>query len=125
MKDPGNERLSYWIDTVPAPEIQAPRLTQDTKADVAIIGGGIAGLTTAYLLANAGQDVVLLERDQLALAETQEPGRFFGRCGVMPLGVDAQGYTRVDRAAGHPVTVCLEPKRNEFMSHFIAQLSAK
>ena len=35
----------------------------------------------------------------------------------------AQGYTRVD-ATGRPVTVCLEPKRDEFMRHFIAQLSA-
>jgi inosine-uridine nucleoside N-ribohydrolase len=63
--------------------------------------------------------------DQLALAETQAPGRFFGRCDPLPLRVDAEGYTRVDRAAGHPVTVCLEPKRNDFMQHFIAQLSAK
>jgi purine nucleosidase len=63
--------------------------------------------------------------DQLALAETQEPGRFFARCEPMPLRVDRDGYTRVDRAAGHPVTVCLEPKRDAFMQHFIAQLSAK
>jgi inosine-uridine nucleoside N-ribohydrolase len=63
--------------------------------------------------------------DQLAVAETQEPGRFFGHCDALPLKVDAQGYTRVDRAAGHDVTVCLEPKRNDFMTHFIAQLSAK
>jgi inosine-uridine nucleoside N-ribohydrolase len=63
--------------------------------------------------------------DQLALAETQEPGRFFARCAPMPLRVDPAGYTRVDAAAGRPVTVCLEPKRNDFMSHFIAQLSAK
>jgi inosine-uridine nucleoside N-ribohydrolase len=63
--------------------------------------------------------------DQLAIAETQEPGRFFGRCEAMPITVDAGGYTRVDRAAGHSVTVCLEPKRDAFMQHFIAQLSAK
>ena len=63
--------------------------------------------------------------DQLALAETQEPGRFFGLCESMPLRVDAEGYTRVDGKAGHPVTVCLEPKRDAFMKHFIAQLSAK
>jgi inosine-uridine nucleoside N-ribohydrolase len=61
--------------------------------------------------------------DQMALAETQHPGRFFGRCDPMPIRVDAEGYTRVDRANGRPVTVCLEPKRNEFMTHFIAQLS--
>ncbi|HEY2561916.1 MAG TPA: nucleoside hydrolase [Caldimonas sp.] len=63
--------------------------------------------------------------DQLALAEAQEPGRFFNRCEAMPIRVDGDGYTRVDRAAGHPVTVCLEPKRDAFMQHFIAQLSAK
>ena len=63
--------------------------------------------------------------DQLALAETQEPGRFFGRCEAMPIRVDDDGYTRVDRAAGNQVTVCLEPKRDAFMAHFIAQLSAK
>jgi inosine-uridine nucleoside N-ribohydrolase len=63
--------------------------------------------------------------DQLALAEAQHPGRFFGRCEAMPLRVDAAGFTRVDRAAGRPVTVCLEPKRNDFMAHFLAQVGAK
>lgn len=63
--------------------------------------------------------------DQLALAETQHPGRFFGRCEPMPLRVDEAGYTRVDKAAGRMVTVCLEPKRDEFMKHYLAQLAAK
>ena len=63
--------------------------------------------------------------DQLALAEAQEPGRFFGRCEPLPLRVDAEGFTRVDARAGRPVTVCLEPKRNEFMAHFLGQLSVK
>lgn len=63
--------------------------------------------------------------DQMALAETQHPGRFFARCDALPLTVDDQGFTRVDRAGGHPVHVCLEPKRNEFMAHYLAQLAAK
>ena len=63
--------------------------------------------------------------DQTALAEAQHPGRFFNRCESLPLRVDAEGYTRVDRAAGHPVVVCLEPKRNEFMAHYLAQLASK
>jgi inosine-uridine nucleoside N-ribohydrolase len=63
--------------------------------------------------------------DQLALAETQEPGRFFKRCEPTPVRVDRDGYTRVDREAGRPITVCLEPKRDEYMAHFIAQLSAR
>ena len=35
----------------------------------------------------------------------------------MSLKVDDSGYTRVDPQGG-PVTVCLEPKRDEFMKHF-------
>jgi inosine-uridine nucleoside N-ribohydrolase len=63
--------------------------------------------------------------DQLALAEAQHPGRFFGRCEPMPLRVDDQGYTRVAPTNGRPVAVCLEPKRDEFMKHYLAQLAAK
>jgi purine nucleosidase len=63
--------------------------------------------------------------DQLALAEAQHPGRFFGRCEPMPLRVDAQGYTRVATTNGRQVTVCLEPKRDEFMKHYLAQLATK
>jgi inosine-uridine nucleoside N-ribohydrolase len=63
--------------------------------------------------------------DQLALAETQHPGRFFARCDAIPLRVDDKGYTRVDQAAGTPVHVCVEPRRDEFMTHFLGQVSAK
>ena len=63
--------------------------------------------------------------DQLAIAEAQHPGRFFGRCEPMPLRVDDQGLTRVDAAKGRPVTVCLEPKRGEFMTHYLGQLAVK
>ena len=63
--------------------------------------------------------------DQAALAEAQHPGRFFNRCESMPLRVDDEGYTRVDRTNGRPVVVCLEPKRNEFMAHYLAQLASK
>jgi inosine-uridine nucleoside N-ribohydrolase len=63
--------------------------------------------------------------DQMAIAEAQHPGRFFGRCEPMPLRVDGEGYTRVDKTNGRPVTVCLEPKRDEFMAHYLAQLAAR
>lgn len=38
-----------------------PRLQEDLEVDVAIIGGGITGITAAQLLAEAGLDVVVLE----------------------------------------------------------------
>jgi len=63
--------------------------------------------------------------DQMALAEAQHPGQFFGRCERMPIRVDAGGFTRIDRTGGRSIAVCLEPKRNEFMTHYLAQLALK
>jgi purine nucleosidase len=63
--------------------------------------------------------------DQMALVEAQHPGQFFARCESMPIRVDADGFTRVDRTRGRPVAVCLEPKRNEFMTHYLAQLASR
>ena len=52
-------------------KLQGEPLLQNRHCDVCVVGGGIAGLTTAYLLANAGQSVVLLEaNEQLASGET-------------------------------------------------------
>jgi glycine/D-amino acid oxidase-like deaminating enzyme/nitrite reductase/ring-hydroxylating ferredoxin subunit len=39
-------------------------------ADVVVIGGGLVGITTAYLLTNAGVNVALLERDLCACVDT-------------------------------------------------------
>ncbi|MEX2172824.1 MAG: FAD-dependent oxidoreductase [Pirellulaceae bacterium] len=58
---------SLWLDT-PLPGF--PTLTADRRCDVAILGGGITGLTAAYLLQRAGKSVVVLERDKLAAADT-------------------------------------------------------
>ena len=63
--------------------------------------------------------------DQMAVAEAQHPGQFFGRCESMPIRVDADGFTRFDRAGVRPIAVCLEPKRNEFMTQYLAQLGSK
>jgi glycine/D-amino acid oxidase-like deaminating enzyme/nitrite reductase/ring-hydroxylating ferredoxin subunit len=47
------------------------RLSKSVQADVCVIGGGIAGLTTAYLLTKAGKSVALLEDGRLASGMTQ------------------------------------------------------
>ncbi|QDQ01060.1 FAD-dependent oxidoreductase [Lysinibacillus fusiformis] len=50
---------SLWLAT--SESISLPSLTDSTTCDVCIIGGGLTGLYTAYVLAKAGVDVVLLE----------------------------------------------------------------
>lgn len=52
-----------WLDTTPETDYGA--LDDKVSVDTAVIGGGIAGITTAFELRNAGQSVALLERDRL------------------------------------------------------------
>ncbi|WWC97684.1 hypothetical protein V866_004568 [Kwoniella sp. B9012] len=48
-----------------------PQLTQDTKTDVVVVGGGIAGLHIAYELLSSGmKKVVLLEDGKIGSGET-------------------------------------------------------
>ena len=55
---------SPWIATGTA-QPEHPGLDGDVRADVAVIGGGIVGVTTALLLTEAGARVALLEADRV------------------------------------------------------------
>ncbi|HEX6360479.1 FAD-dependent oxidoreductase [Actinophytocola sp.] len=55
---------SLWLETAPSPARREPPLPRE--ADVLVLGAGIAGLTTAYLLAEAGRSVVVLEAGEIA-----------------------------------------------------------
>lgn len=48
-----------------------PRLSIDEKADVCVIGAGIAGLTTAYLLIQSGKTVIVVDDGPIASGETE------------------------------------------------------
>ena len=60
--------VSLWMDTEVAPE--ALPLRTDDRADVVVVGSGIAGLSTAYELALRGQDVVVLDRGPIGKGMT-------------------------------------------------------
>ena len=45
---------------------QFPCLLEDTKAKVLVIGAGISGLSTAYELAQAGTEVIVVDRGGIA-----------------------------------------------------------
>ncbi|HLT50420.1 MAG TPA: FAD-dependent oxidoreductase [Arenibacter sp.] len=56
-------------DTVP----NFPQLEQHTAVDVAIIGGGITGITTALLLGQRGFKVCVLEAGQIGFPKGGAP----------------------------------------------------
>ncbi len=58
----------YWQDSSSMPRLA--RLDNDIHVDVAIVGGGITGITAAYLLKAAGRTVALLERERMAGVDT-------------------------------------------------------
>jgi glycine/D-amino acid oxidase-like deaminating enzyme/nitrite reductase/ring-hydroxylating ferredoxin subunit len=61
------ETKPNWFN-VPLP--QFPGIDRDLEVDVAIIGGGLTGITAAYLLKREGARVALVERQRCASADT-------------------------------------------------------
>ena len=52
-----------WRKNVDLPKFD--KLQQSVKTDVCIVGGGITGITTAYLLAKEGVKVILVDADNI------------------------------------------------------------
>lgn len=59
QKNLPENRHSFWLATEEATNF--PKLQEDIKIDIAIIGGGIAGVLTAYSLHRAGKNVALID----------------------------------------------------------------
>ena len=68
MNTPTEHTLSWWADD--QLDFSAAMLRDDTTADVCIIGAGIAGLTTAYLLGRENLHVVVIDADAPTTGET-------------------------------------------------------
>jgi glycine/D-amino acid oxidase-like deaminating enzyme len=57
------ERRSVWLDSVGMPTFSS--LGEDLEVDVAVVGGGLVGLTTALLAQRAGARVAVLEATRI------------------------------------------------------------
>lgn len=82
---------SLWMRTAPL-RVPAP-LVEDLHADVCVIGAGISGITTAYLLAQAGKRVIVLEDGAIGGGDT-------GRTTAHLANVLDDRYSVLDRLLG-------------------------
>ena len=63
-----HDTTSLWLATRQAPSFNP--LDRDLDVDIAIVGGGISGLTAAVLLSRAGARIAVFERDRVGSGET-------------------------------------------------------
>src|SRR4051794_21893798 len=64
VKNLGEGSRSVWVGTNVLQDAAA--LEKDQAADVVVIGSGIAGISIAYELQAAGQDVIIVDRGPIA-----------------------------------------------------------
>ena len=63
------QTTSVWMQTGETPVHSV--LTADVEADVCVVGAGIAGMTTAYLLLQQARSVVVLDDGSIGGGQTE------------------------------------------------------
>jgi len=108
------------LTTVPLDSTSYVRLKTEERARLEAAGTPLTrSLEALYRLWVKDETSRMTLHDQMAVAEALRPGEFFNRCEALPIRVDDQGFTRVDRDRGKATTVCLEPKRDAFVGFYI------
>lgn len=69
MNDHSGQTTSVWMSTAALPPFAM--LAKNENADVCIVGAGVAGLMTAYLLGRAGRSVIVLDDGPIVSGETE------------------------------------------------------
>ncbi len=95
-------QLSFWHDTVPGSLEPRPGLTHDVDVDVAIAGGGLTGLWTAYYLSRADPrlSIAVCERE---IAGYGASGRNGGWCSAL----FPASLAKLDRMAGREQAIAM------------------
>jgi glycine/D-amino acid oxidase-like deaminating enzyme len=99
-----------WYDTVSVPRTERPDLDYVAEADVCVVGGGLAGLTTARELARRGWDVVLVEAGAIASGAS-------GRNGGFVLEGFAQDLAEIEQRVGLDHAKALHRLSRDGMEH--------
>lgn len=60
--------FSYWVENTK--QTNFPSLAKDISTDVLIIGGGITGILTAYMLSSSNLNITIAEADKMAMGVT-------------------------------------------------------
>lgn len=92
MTAESNPTTPYWTTTGTCPTFG--RLDEDIESDVLVVGAGLTGLTTAYLLAKAGKKVIVVERDRCAMADTGHTSAHLTMVTDTPLGELVERFGR-------------------------------
>src|SRR5437588_93856 len=115
MEPDSGQTTSIWMDRASVPNY--PALAHDADTRVCVVGAGIAGLTTAYLLSKQGQNVIVpdeglesarragveveaVDRAPFAMFETGPCLRFPNQARFHPLAYLSALAAEVVRAGG-------------------------
>lgn len=103
--NPSGQTDPIWYAAADVPHYLP--LVGDESADVCVVGAGIAGLTTAYLLAKAGRSVIVIDEKPVAGGES-------GRTSAHLASAIDDRFTEIERMHG------VEGSRVQFESHAAA-----
>jgi glycine/D-amino acid oxidase-like deaminating enzyme/nitrite reductase/ring-hydroxylating ferredoxin subunit len=93
MKSPDGAHQSSWYTGVKIPRYPAAR--NSSRVDVCIVGAGIAGLTTAYLLLKDGLSVMVLDEGPIGSGQT-------GRTSAHLASAIDDRFVEIERMHGKP-----------------------
>src|SRR5687768_9680679 len=105
MKSPDGATKPIWLDGVNVPHYPPP--SGQMRCDVCVVGAGIAGMTTAYLLAREGKKIIVADEGAVGSGQT-------GRTSAHLASAIDDRFETIERELG------LEASQIQYQSHATA-----